>query len=119
MRNLSHLMVVLLAALGHCFAQMPHPQPKAPLTPVTPCTTADRALPVTRECVAAAMAEEKFLDATRHLQKRYLILPMHHSPDDWRFMIELGDETQPPRLGAHWMVAVDRRTGRVTLTPGK
>lgn len=70
------------------------------------------------ECAAAALAEQAFLEATKHSISKYVVFPMQHEKERWYFMIELGDKETPPPPGGHFMVAVDRATGKTELTPG-
>jgi hypothetical protein len=86
---------------------------------VRPCPTAPRVLPIIRQCVAAAIAEDAFLGEThRPRGGGYLITAMKHSPEQWKFMI-LGSDTHPSAAGSDWMVVVERHSGKVELIPGK
>jgi hypothetical protein len=79
---------------------------------------AGKATPVPSKCAAAAIAEGAFLEETQHKVTAYKIYAMRHTDARWYFMILIGDEKSPPAPGGHYMVAVDRATGKVELTPG-
>jgi hypothetical protein len=86
---------------------------------VRPCATESQAPPIIRQCIAAAIAEDAFLNEThRSRRSGYLITAMKHSPEQWKFMI-LGSETHPSAAGSDWMVLVERQSGKVELVPGK
>jgi hypothetical protein len=106
------LVVGLASAPAQSFAQAP---PKARL--ITPCADKAQTLPITQECVAAALAEKAFLDETHHQNSRYVISPMQHTQAEWHFIILLGDEKHPPPPGGAYMAFIDRRTGKVELIP--
>lgn len=87
---------------------------------IQPCREAiEKSAPIKRECVAAAIAENAFLENTRHTIRKYWISPMQHTVTRWYFMILLGDEKSPPPPGGHYMVSVDRGTGKTEITPGE
>lgn len=88
---------------------------------IHPCGMTDATLlPVASECVAAAIAESAFQEATHHRYKTYLItaIEAEHTPSTWEFLIILGDKNNPPPPGGHFMVSVDRATGKTRVTPG-
>jgi hypothetical protein len=86
---------------------------------VEPCRgDIEKALPIIEECAAAALAERAFLEKTQHKLTAYTISSMEHEADRWYFAILIGDEKSPPPPGGHYMVAVDRATGSVEITPG-
>jgi hypothetical protein len=88
--------------------------------PVRPCPEATKKTgPVTRECVAAAVAERAFLEETHHDIAAYTIFAMQQTEAIWYFDIALGDERHPSPPGGHYMVAVDRATRKTELIPGK
>jgi len=72
---------------------------------------------VVSECAAAAIAEATFLEFTKHKVGNYRIFSMEHSDAKWSFMIQ-GLKKKLPDVGYHWMVTVDRATGKAELTPG-
>jgi len=76
-----------------------------------------RPIKVASECAAAAIAEAKFLEFTKHQVRNYRIFPMEHSAAKWSFMIQ-GLKNKLPDVGYHWMVTVDRATAKAELTPG-
>jgi len=119
MKHIMFLRLSLMCALGLplCYASEAGEKRKAAI--VQPCESYARSAPITRECVAAAIAKEAFLRETRHQISRYTMLAMQHSAAQWKFIIEGGDETRPPADGAQWMVFVDRATGKVELIPGR
>lgn len=86
---------------------------------VKPCASISRSVPIRRECVAAAIAEDAFLHETHHQKSEYLITTMRHSTTQWKFMILGSDGTHPSAAGGDWMVFVDRSTGKVELIPGR
>jgi hypothetical protein len=85
---------------------------------VTPCRHAPRSVPITRSCVAAAIAEEAYLEARHHQVERYVLYLHGKSSPEWRFLIEQGDETHPASPDSHWFVRVDRATGKAQAIPG-
>jgi len=85
---------------------------------VIPCPHAARTTPVTRRCVAAAIAEEAYLNS-RHNNIEHYTLFLHGSTEPtWKFLIEQGDEDHPPAPDSHWFVDVDRTTGRAIAVQG-
>jgi len=86
---------------------------------VKTCPKGSRSPPITRRCVAAAIAEEAFLRATEHQIRPYLITSLGPLASRWRFVIEEGDETHPGPQGAHWFVYVDRLSGKVEIEAGR
>src|SRR6266487_4363315 len=102
MRTLA--LLLCLALPGACEAA----QNKS--APITPCT-GQVEVPVTKECAAAAVAESKFLEFTKHKVVQYSIYPFEHSSDSWYFIIQgwVGKPKQP-LPGYNWLVSVDRAT---------
>jgi hypothetical protein len=89
-------------------------------TVVQPCKHApDDALPVVRECVAAAIAERAFLAATKHEITQYSIFSLKHTPTHWYFNILLGNETHLAPEAGHYMIAVARASGKTDVRPGE
>lgn len=87
---------------------------------VNACPAAPRSTPITRACVAAAIAEEAFLKATRHKIDRYMIfVDEGTSGQRWNLVIEEGDETHPGPDGSHWFVHVDRSSGMAEVDAGR
>ncbi len=86
---------------------------------VNACPKASRAAPITRECVAAAIAEEAFLKVTRHKIERYMVFSHRSTGPRWRIVIEEGDQTHPGPDGSHWFVYVDRASGAVEVVEGR
>jgi hypothetical protein len=87
---------------------------------VQPCKHAsDDALPVVRECVAAAIAERAFLEATKHEITQYSIFSLKHTPTRWYFNILLGNKAHPAPEGGHYLVAVARTSGKADVRPGE
>lgn len=85
---------------------------------VTPCRAAARSAPITRSCVAAAIAEEAYLKAMHHKVERYALYLHGASSPEWQFLIEQGDDTHPAPPDSHWFVYVDRVTGKARAMPG-
>jgi len=85
---------------------------------VTPCRDAPRTVPITRSCVAAAIAEEAYLEARHHQVKLYVLYLHGKSSPEWQFLIEQGDKTHPAPPDSHWFVNVDRATGKAQAVPG-
>jgi hypothetical protein len=86
---------------------------------VKPCPNVPRSTPITRRCVAAAIAEDAFLKATQHQINPYMISWHGKSAPQWQFYIEQGDDAHPGPDGSHWFVHVDRATGKVEVVPGR
>ena len=86
---------------------------------VRPCREIPRSPPITRECVAAAIAEEAFLETTHRQIALYRIYSVSPSPSRWRLIVEEGDENHPPPEGAHWFIFVDRSTERIEVQAGR
>ena len=86
---------------------------------VKPCPNASRSPPIERECVADAIAEAAFLQATQHKIGRYFISSLHPSTLRWKIWIIEGDETHPGADGAFWQVYVERSSGKVEIVPGR
>src|SRR5262245_1408342 len=92
------VLAIVLSVSSDCCAGTNH-------APITPCHDARKnQVPITMECVAAAIAEQAFLEDTQHKIKKYLVYPMDHDATHWYFMIELGDKETPPAPGGHAMV---------------
>jgi len=88
---------------------------------VQPCRTAGAvSFPIATECAAAAVAETAFLEETRHRYTTYMItaIAAEHTPSTWTFLIVLGDKENPPPPGGHYLISVDRATGKTEVTPG-
>jgi hypothetical protein len=86
---------------------------------IEPCRSTDENVrPITRECVAAGIAESAFLKKASNGEAKYVISPLEHTATEWHFLILLGDEKSPPPPGGHFSVAVDRATGETVITPG-
>jgi len=62
---------------------------------VKPCPNVSKSTPITRRCVAAAIAEDAFLKATQHQISPYMISWHGKSAPQWQFYIEQGDEAHP------------------------
>jgi hypothetical protein len=108
--------IVLAACLS---AFMACSAAKKPSGPIQPCAEAGvQRLPIVSECAAAAIAERAFLEATHNEEKKYLIFPMDHEAARWYFMIVIGDKQNPPPPGGHFMISVERSTGKTEVTPG-
>ena len=73
---------------------------------------------ITDECVAAAVAENTFLEHTQGAEPEYSIWPMDHTQTDWRFMV-MGMKHGVPGPGEHWMVTVKRETGETEVVDGE
>jgi len=86
---------------------------------VKTCSTASRSPPITRRCVAAAVAEGAFLRATEHKINLYMITSLGPSEGRWRFVFEEGDDTHPGADGSHWFVYVDCVSGKVEIEAGR
>ena len=118
--DLYHLFVLLCALwLPLCVdALAVNDKPQAVI--VRPCPSeAIPQLPIANECVAAAVAENAFLQETKHQILQYVIVSMPHTKRLWKFVIERGDGIHPPPDGGQWMASVNRSTGKVDLTPGR
>lgn len=87
---------------------------------VSACPAESRAPPITKECVAAAIAEDAFLTETQHKLDRYMISVFRPSSGErWALIIEEGDETRPGATGSHWFVFVDRSSGAIEVVAGR
>ena len=86
---------------------------------VQPCRYVSRSPPITRRCVAAAIAEEAFLSATHRQVSLYTIYSLNPLKTRWRFVIEEGDEAHPPAEGAHWFIFIHRISGSVEVEAGR
>ena len=87
---------------------------------IKPCREMSRTPPVSKECAAAAIAEEAFLRHTEYRVPLYTIRTFEHSAAEWRFIVEWGDAGHPPpRTGLFWWISVDRTTGKVALEDGR
>jgi hypothetical protein len=86
---------------------------------VNACPESSRATPITSACVAAAIAEDAFLNATQHKIDRYMIFVLGSSGQRWKLVIEQGDETHPGPDGSHWFVYVDRLSGAIEVVAGR
>ena len=85
---------------------------------VIPCPHAPRQVPITRSCVAAAIAAEAYLNARHNPVEHYTLYLHGRSSPEWQFLVEQGDETHPPAPDSHWFVNVDRTTGQATAVAG-
>jgi hypothetical protein len=86
---------------------------------VKSCREVPRTPPITRRCVAAAIAEDAYLKAAEHDLKFYTMYLLNSSKSEWGFVIQEGDEAHPPAEGAEWFIRVDRSSGKVTVDPGR
>ena len=87
---------------------------------VSACPAVSQVPPVTRECVAAAIAEDAFLKVTQHKIDRYMISVFRpSSAQRWALIIEQGDETHPGPDGSHWFVFVVRSSGAAEVVAGR
>ena len=93
----------------------------AKVSPIKACGGGSKTtVPITQECVAAAVAQVRFLEYTEHKVSQYSIYPMRHTSTHWYFMFQgWVDQPNRPLPGYHWMVTVDRETGGTELTPGE
>jgi hypothetical protein len=91
----------------------------AKTTVVTPCPSVSRSPPIDAECVAAAIAEESFLQQTHHQIGQYLIVSSEHTKARWKFVIEETNGTLPPPDGHHWFVSITKSTGVAELNVGR
>ena len=85
---------------------------------VIPCPRAPRTTPVTRSCVAAAIAEEAYLNSRHNNVEHYTLFLHGRTKPTWSFLIEQGDENHPPAPDSHWFVNVDRATGKAIAVRG-
>jgi hypothetical protein len=69
------------------------------------------------EGVAEKMAEKAFLDETKHGIAKYSIQPLKHTSERWRFVVKGSGEFARP--GYHWLVEIDKITGKSTVTSGE
>jgi hypothetical protein len=86
---------------------------------VKACREASRLPPITRRCVAAAIAEDAYINAAAHSLDFHTIYSFRPSSSQWRFVIQEGDEAHPPADGAEWFIRVDRSSGKVEVDPGR
>lgn len=109
--------VCLLALLQTSFADTSTTEAKAiqPCREILERTTG----PITKQCAAAAIAEDSFLQETHHQVTKYSIYAMKNTATEWRFMILLAEEGAAAAPGEHYMVFVDRVTRKTLVTPGK
>lgn len=93
---------------------------KITVYPLRPCEEVLKLpSPVVNQCAAAAVAERAFREETQRKFSTYTMFAMQQTETRWYFNIELGDAKSPAGPGESYMVAVDRRTGAATVTPGK
>ena len=92
---------------------------RAKIVEVKTCPEVSRTPPITRRCVAAAIAEDVYLKAAEHDLTFHKIYFFESSKPEWRFVIQEGDEAHPPAEGAEWFIRVDRGSGKVTVDPGR
>jgi hypothetical protein len=92
---------------------------RAKVAEVKSCRGVPRTPPITRRCVAAAIAEDAYLKAADHDLTFHRIYFFKSSKTEWRFVIQEGDEAHPPAEGAEWFIRVDRDSGKVTVDPGR
>jgi hypothetical protein len=71
---------------------------------------------VKHECAAAALAEQSFRTRFGSQVPVFIILAMHHTTDNWVFLVSAGNEQRPPAPGEDWMVLVNRNTREVEVT---
>jgi hypothetical protein len=92
---------------------------KSPVAPVTPCRTANGSAPPAKECEAAAVAEDAFKEYTHGSVKTYRIYPAGHTSTKWVFIVQewVAGATEPVP-GGHWLVNVERASGKTELIPG-
>lgn len=109
---------ITAAAFVYCYAA-PATGEHAKSVKVTSCRERPRAPPIARRCVAAAIAEEAYLNAAVHGLSFYTIYSLSSSTSGWDFVIEEGDEAHPPQEGTHWFIRVDRASGNVTVDAGR
>jgi hypothetical protein len=86
---------------------------------VTPCRDASRLPPITRRCVAAAIAEDAYLSAAQHQISLHTIYLLSPSSSQWKFVIQEGDEDHPPAEGSEWLIRVNRASGKVEIEAGR
>jgi hypothetical protein len=116
---MSRLLVTLALALALNLANPSEATEKPTVRIVHPCPSKPRIVPITEECVAAAIAEEAFLHYTQNKIDRYLIEAQQQPTALWKFVIEAGDETHPGPDGSHWFIHIDRSTGEIEIVDGR
>jgi hypothetical protein len=70
-----------------------------------------------QESTASMIAEKAFLDKTKHEITHYSIQPLRHTDAEWRFLFQGTEEFARP--GYHWLVTVDKTTGKTSVQSGE
>jgi len=116
-KRLGQMVPIAVAGLFGVLQGCTHTLPTARF--IQPCREASRKAPIEDECVAAAIAENAFLEETRHQITTYVISAIEREDPQWHFVILLSDGHTPPADGGEYFVRVDRGTGTTQIDPGR